>query len=137
MLRCKSTRKTLVLSLVLLKDLKFKISSWEVYYGMNTIEFQSYGRKIVDIQGVCHELNHALHDFLGIEGVPTHIGVSVSELEQGLFRFLPKCIEEESIIRLPPMLICYLFGNDYRSDIVESVEMPLQQFYRTAQITLL
>lgn len=131
----RSARETLVLSLVLLKDLKFTISTGCWFYE-NNIEFQIDGENLfMLLQSLCHELNHALHWYLGIEGHYSLLGDLDSVFEQDMFRFETLPLEKD-FIRLPPTLACSLWHECYYSSITDFVEISQQRFYRLSQMAL-
>ena len=138
MARCKSSRETLVLSLVLLKDLKLEISTWGAYYRdrENVIEFQFFKHEPENVQSLCHELNHVLHYHLGIEAHYSLVGNLESVLEGDLFRLDGSAADADSI-RITSELFSYLFQENWNPDMPAVIEVPRKKFFKTLQIALL
>ena len=130
-----SARETLVLSLVLLKDLHIDISTWGSCYLGEIVEFQVYKYEGINIQTLCHELNHALHCHLGIEGRYSLVGDLGSVFERDVFRFEALPVDKAPI-RITSGLISYFFHENGGVNAPDFVEIPQHKFYRAAQVSL-
>ena len=131
----KSARETLVLSLVLLQDLHIDISTWDSYYLGEIVEFQVCKHEGINIQTLCHELNHALHYHLGIEGRYSLVGDLGSIFERDMFRFEALPVDKAPI-RITSELISYFFHENGGVNAPDFVEIPQHKFYRAAQVSL-
>ena len=133
---CRSSRETLVLSLVLLRDLKLVLSTWGAYHRENVIEFQFFDHEPENVQSLYHELNHALHYHLGIEAHYSLVGDLESALERGLF-----CLDGSSknvdSMRITLELFSCLFHENETPDVTAFVEVPREKFFKALQINLL
>ena len=113
MARYQSTRETLVLALVLLKDRKISIDCSNVDEG-----------KDVNVTLLYDELNHELHRHLGIEGHCSITGELDSTLERDLFRLgnLSASVEP---IRIPLWLLNSLLHETHLfSQMIELYDCP-------------
>ena len=121
----KSTRETLVLSLVLLKDWKIEARS------LPNIDHRS-----AKLLSLTYDLQEKLYNLLGICGNYSILGDLGSALERGLFRLgsLPADAEP---VKIPSALFQRLFYDNYSDSSLDLIEIPQQKFFRAAQITLL
>ncbi len=114
-----------------------KISTFGSYHCVNVIELQFFDYEPVNVQSLCHELNHALHYQLGIEGHYSLAGDLESALEQDLFRLDDKLPEHtDYYIQIPRMLACHLFSTGHRSDMTDMLKFSQQKLHRLLQISL-
>ncbi|MGX8716905.1 MAG: hypothetical protein ACSW8C_02860 [bacterium] len=134
-----SARETLVLSLVLLKDLKFIINIEPVYDDSTVVvEFCPSQYENVNIQMLYHELNHALHDQLGIEALNfLMVGDFNSRLEHDLFRFLDKKYTDTELIKIPSLFFNLWLGGSWEPSMPDFVEVSQLKYFRKLQMFLL
>ena len=138
MARCKSSRETLVLSLVLLKDLKLVIGP-EPGYDSNIIEFYTTKYENVNIQVLYHELNHALHYQLGIEAPElSMLDDCNSKLECGLLRVLGnELFTSTEPIQVPSIAYFLWIEGAFDPTMPTFVEVLPQEYFKKLSIFLL
>lgn len=134
------TRETLILTLVLCKNLKFAINTHRApWFDYNIVYFQLCDNVAMNVAALYHELNHVLHLQLGIyPGYFSIIGNFATELEQRLFKFLPKCSQEEESVAIPQKMLSFLVHEpdcSFEEGCVENVSKA--KLYRIAQLVLL
>lgn len=141
----KSSRETLVLSLVLLQDLEFCVTTSTPYCGKkNSIFFHFYKNESSNVQALYHELNHALHAHLGIKPCYfQNVGDFNTIFEEGFFRFsalLNKMLDEDKrkpSIEVPKGIVKFLLHNaDVSEKDSKIMNVPAEKLYKIAQISL-
>ena len=138
MMRYKATRETLVLSLVLLKNLKLVINFNPGYNG-NILHFYIIKYENVSIFCLYHELNHLIHKHLGIEA-PQLSGFDVpnSKLECDLLRISKKeLFTDVEPIQVPGRLYFNCFDYFFDYGMPEFVKISQPELFLKLQIFLL
>ena len=120
-----STRKILVLALVLLKDWKIEACT------LPNIDHRSAG-----LLSLAYDLQEKLYNLLGIYGHYSILGNLGSALERDLFRLGNSPTGAESV-RIPSALFQRLFYENYSDSSLDLIEIPQQKFFRAAQMALL
>lgn len=122
----RSSKEVLVLSLVLLEDLKIDVE----YYNFYQLEH-------LNIMELYYNLRERLFNRLGIEAKASFVGDLDSKLEGDLFRFVEELPDVPDTIEIPRDVLPGLI-NDYLGDeTTEVVKISRQKFYRIFQIALL
>lgn len=141
----KSSRETLVLSLVLLQNLEFCVTTSTPYCGKkNSIFCHFYKNESTNVQALYHELNHALHAHLGIKPCYSqNVGDFNTIFEEGFFRFsalLNKMLDEDKrkpSIEVPKGIVKFLLHNaDVSEKDSKIMNVPAEKLYKIAQISL-
>ena len=125
MLRYKTAREVLILSLVLLKN--------EV---MNINGLSTSVHKNVNIVSLCYDLAERLFGLLGVYGHFSILGDLGSTLEWDLFR-LGKLPESVASIKIPSALINALFERSHCPEERPLSDISQQKFFRVMQMSLL
>ena len=139
MTKYKKSKEMLILTLVLKelahKSLDFHVSgpysyAWEPI--LDSIEFGLRDLMKVKIQGIYHELNHRIHDILGIRFGCELTGEMNSQFEQDLFEF-----PDVSLIRLKKIFVKSLWNHlfmceDFYPDSILDVQKSLKTLHLNA-----
>ena len=125
MLRYKSAREVLALSLVLLKNEEVNINGLSATVHKNA-----------NIAWLYYQLTERLSSLLGIYEHFSILGDLGSTLERDLFR-LGKLPESAASIRIPSALINALFEKIYCPEELTLTDVPQQKFFRVMQMSLL
>ena len=145
MAKYKSSRETLVLSLALLKNLRFSVTTSTPFCGrQSNIFFRFYRNKLANVQALYHELNHALHAHLGLKPCYfQNIGDFNTDFEEGLFRFselLNQMLAEDKgkpTIEVPEGIVNFLLHDaDASANDSKIMHVPAEKLYKIAQISL-
>ena len=121
----KSTRETLVLSLVLLKN-------WKI----EALSLPNIDHRSARLLSLTYDLQEKLYNFLGICGNYSVLGDLGSALERGLFRLgsLPAGAKP---VKIPSALFQRLFYENYGDSSLDLIEIPQQKFFKATQMSLL
>lgn len=131
--------QTLILALLLLDRLRFVIDDTEdvCYYtpDTNTISL-NFSKGFLSRRSIYHELNHALHDYLGIEGAFFETDEKYNALQRSLFfRKSEREVIFENFYKLQPDWSNELFGSERKLDMDKPIR--LRNLYRALEIALL
>ena len=126
MVQYRSSKEVLILSLVLLEDLKIDVK----YYNFCQLEH-------LNVMELYYTLRERLFYRLGIEANTSLVGDLDSKLECDLFRFVETLPDVPEVIEVPREVLPGLI-NDYLGDeTTEIVKISRQKFYRIFQLALL
>ena len=131
--------QTLILALLLLEPLRFVIDNTEdaCYYTPSTKTISlNFSKGFLSRRSIYQELNHAIHDYLGIEGAFFETDERCNALQKNLFfRNSEREVISERFYKIHPDWSNELFGSGRKFDMGKPIH--LRNLYRALEIALL